>query len=128
MKDKNKEKSASFYSDSPLKPDGYNDYDIRNAGQSNVISYSNDIRSEDIGSPENLTSLTGMSINPPDDYQRLDKITVEPEIKKTKGFPKFNSPPKQEIQNKRIWKKTKEIVFGEEESIVDVYEKIKRLK
>jgi dephospho-CoA kinase len=106
-KDKNRNKPQSFHSDSPVKPDGYNEYDIRSSGQSNVISYNN----EDIGSPENLSSLTGMSINPPDDAPRMDKFTTEPEVKKPKMYKRFNSPTKEELKNARIWKKTKEIIF-----------------
>lgn len=118
-KDNNKPKS--FYADGPISTSGMNQYDIRNAGQSSVINYNN----EDIGSPENLSSLTGMSINPPDDMPKLDKFTVEPEFKKPKMYKKFNSPSKEEIKNARIWSKSKDIVFGKEDK-EEISDKFKR--
>jgi hypothetical protein len=124
MKDKETKKDSklkSFHADGPITPSGMNQYDIRTAGQSNVIHYTN----EDIGSPENLSSLTGMSINPPDDMPRLDKFTIKPEFKKPKMYKRFNSPSVEELKKSNLWKKSKEIVFGKEDK-EDISDKFKR--
>ncbi len=99
----NKKKYKSFYTDTPIKPSGYNEYDIRTAGQSNVINYS-----ESIDSPADLSSLTGMSINPGQDNPILDKVIVEPQKKKNKLNPRFNSPSKNESNT---WKRAKKLLF-----------------
>ena len=97
---KNKNKPRNFYSHSTIKPDGYNEYDVRMSGQSNVIHYG-----EDIGSPESLMSLTGMSLPNKDDYP--DPQIGYSSIKKKKtDYPRFNSEP-----NKEVWKRTKTILF-----------------
>lgn len=98
----NKKKYKSFYTDTPIKPSGYNEYDIRDAGQSNVINYS-----ESIDSPSNDSAVLGMDVNPGQEHPTLDKVIVEPQKKKNKMFPKFNSPKNEN----NTWKRTKKILF-----------------
>lgn len=101
-----KKKFKSFYSHSTLKPDGYNEYDIRASGQSNVVH-----NFEDIGSPETLNSLTGMSFSNKDDIDKLDKVEFSPSKDKQKYNKKFNSPAKKN-PDEIVWKSTKRIIFG----------------
>jgi hypothetical protein len=97
---KKDKKPKSFYSHSALKPDGYNEYDIRDSGQSNVVHFG-----EDIGSPEALMTATGMSFSNIDDYP--EKSIGYSSIKKKKtDYPNFNSPAK-----KNVWKRTRSILF-----------------
>lgn len=104
MKNKDAGKSEKFYSDTPIKPSGYNEYDIRTAGQSSVVH-----NCEDIGSPENLSQLTGMNINPTDELEKGCSYEYS-EKKKTKLNPRFNSPTKNS-REKEIVRKTKKILF-----------------
>lgn len=102
-KEESKKKTPkSFYSQSPLKPDGYNEYDIRASGSSNVIHYG-----EDIGSPESLMTITGMGFSNRDDIINSPP-TVMSTPKKT-DHPRFNSPA--EPAGKNTWKRTKNVLF-----------------
>ena len=48
-----------------------------------------------------------MDINPGQEHPTLDKVIVEPQKKKNKMFPKFNSPKNEN----NTWKRTKKILF-----------------
>lgn len=104
-KDKERTKPKSWFSNTPIRPDGYSDYDIRTSGSSNVVHYS-----EDIGSPEENASLTGMSFQNKEDNPTLDKVIVEPANKKNKLNPKFNSPTKRANESE-IWNSAKNIIL-----------------
>lgn len=101
--EKKDKKPKNFYSHSTLKPDSVSsEYDIRDSGQSNVIHYS-----EDIGSPEELMSATGMSFSNKDDYPVHDFNYTSVKKKKT-SHPNFNSP-----SEKPVWKRVKTKIFRE---------------
>lgn len=103
-----KKRFKDFYSHSTLKPDGYNEYDIRMAGQSNVVH-----NFEDIGSPETLNSLTGMSFSNKDDIDKLDKVEFSPAKTKPTMNKKFNSPAKKN-PDEVVWQSAKRIIFGKQ--------------